>query len=231
MRSTNRRFRFRTHPGPALVAVLALLALPALGGEASAQRLPADAVPIVERVDPVTKTLREVVRTPLPAGAVRAIQDALDHRHAPLAATGRLDRGTRAALRAFQAERGLRISGQPDVETVRALGIPLVRVSDTAPPASGIIRRAPTLVVIGPDAKVARPRDPAPIGVDPAGSRPPPPAVSDVPAPPAADPDSPSAPATPGAPAGSTPRAGARPRLARHTPTSLRRSRCRSSSS
>jgi peptidoglycan hydrolase-like protein with peptidoglycan-binding domain len=146
--------------GRAVLAALVLLA----AGEAAAQA-PPGAVAVAPRPDPVTKEVREVVLGPLSPSAVRAVQEALvrsRHRDVPL--TGELDQPTRAAIRAFQVERGLRITGRPDAETVRALGVPVVRVPAAAAAPGAVPRRAPTLIVIGPDADVVRPRDPAPIG-------------------------------------------------------------------
>jgi hypothetical protein len=221
-----------------LLAALALAALPAAGAQVPAP----NAVAVVLRPDPVTGAVEEVVRAPLDRPAVLAVQEALVRRgHREVALTGALDRPTRQALRELQVERGLRITGRPDAQTVRALGIPVIRVPDAARP--GVLpRRPPTLIVIGPDADVVRPRDPAPIGVPPAGSSPP---QSDGPAEPVPDgeggrsaPQSTAAPppapgpdaADPG-PLGRRERSDpARPRRARITPT-LRRRRCRSSSS
>jgi hypothetical protein len=204
-------------------------------GEAAAQAPPgAVAVAVAARPDPVTKEIREVVLGPLSPTSVRAVQEALVRsRHPDVRLTGELDRPTRAAIRAFQVDRGLRITGRPDAETVRALGVPVVRVPAAAGPPGAVPRRAPTLIVIGPDADVVRPRDPAPIGApigpvapgrDPragpsglgAGSSVAPPAAPAAPVEPAAPPD----PAAPPGPPDRSPTV--RPRRARHTRTHRR---------
>jgi peptidoglycan hydrolase-like protein with peptidoglycan-binding domain len=214
--------------GRAVLAALLLLT----AGEAAAQA-PPGAVGVALRPDPVTREIREVVLGPLSPAAVRAVQEArVRSRHRDVRLTGELDQPTRAAIRAFQVERGLRITGRPDAETVRALGVPVVRVPDAAAPGA-VPRRAPTLIVIGPDADVVRPRDPAPIGApigpvapgrDPragpsglgAGSSVAPPAAPAAPGEPAAPPD-------PAAPPGPPDRSSTvRPRRARHTRTHRR---------
>lgn len=171
-----------------------LLALPlaAAGGQARD-----GAVIVAERFDPVTDSFRPVVVSPIPAPAVSAIQLALDRAgFPPPQLSGVLDFGTRSALRAFQAARGLRISGYPDYPTVVALGVPVrpgVRVGVAETSDVALLRRTPGLIIIGSSrdstavggvvrgGRIGAPTAPAPRPASPPGVGP---APSPEPAPP-----------------------------------------------
>ncbi|MFN2433650.1 MAG: peptidoglycan-binding protein [Gemmatimonadota bacterium] len=133
--------------------VALLLSFPVTPRVAAAQASTDRAVPVTGRFDPLTNAYQEVVLLPLAIETAAALQRELlraGYDVGPV--TGVVDGRTRGALRQFQIDRGLRITGLPDVATVRALGLPLVRVSAAA--AAGApepSRRSPGLIVIGSD--------------------------------------------------------------------------------
>ena len=143
------------------------------------------AIPVRERFDPLTDSYRTVVLTPLPLDAVRAIQSALRAQGYDAGPpSGTLDSRTRAALRSFQADRGLRISGHPDYETVLALGLPVRRSAVTyLPPREPRrpARRRAAVVLFLPDS--TRIFVPGVIGVMPGPVQPPPAPPDGAPAP------------------------------------------------
>ncbi len=58
-----------------------------------------------------------------PGQHIEAVQTALNENGAHLAVDGRMGAKTRAALRTYQHQHHLRVTGRPDSETLSALGI------------------------------------------------------------------------------------------------------------
>jgi hypothetical protein len=105
-----------------LASLIVLLPAAGLG----AQEPEDGALRVGHRFDPVTDTYRVVVIPPVSPDVIRAAQQVLRSEGLlDTPATGVLDRVTRSALRDFQVDRGLRITGVLDYETAIALGLPL----------------------------------------------------------------------------------------------------------
>lgn len=90
---------------------------------------PAFEVRVVERGDPIYGVVRQVVDDPSPSEVLRVQIELARNGHDPGVRNGVLDRPTRRALAAFQAERGLVVCSCLSYETVVALGIAPVVVA------------------------------------------------------------------------------------------------------
>jgi Putative peptidoglycan binding domain len=60
----------------------------------------------------------------LPRSTIKALQEALKRQDSALKTDGVLGKGTRAAIRRYQAQRGLQVTGDPDAATLSRLGVP-----------------------------------------------------------------------------------------------------------
>jgi peptidoglycan hydrolase-like protein with peptidoglycan-binding domain len=60
----------------------------------------------------------------LPQSTIKALQQALKRQDGALKTDGVLGKGTRAAIRRYQAQRGLQVTGEPDAATLSRLGVP-----------------------------------------------------------------------------------------------------------
>lgn len=90
-------------------------AKPAVAQPAAAAPAPAKAAPAVKK----TKGVKAVKRSP----KVRALQDALNNKGAKLKVDGVMGKQTRMALKAFQKDNGLKVTGKVDAATKKALGL------------------------------------------------------------------------------------------------------------
>lgn len=105
--------------GLALAAVvgLALTAAPvALAADQPAAEKPAVAAPAKAKK---TKAVKAVKRSP----KVRALQDTLNSKGAKLKVDGIMGKKTRMALKSFQKQNGLKVTGKVDAATKKALGL------------------------------------------------------------------------------------------------------------
>ncbi|MBU4604442.1 MAG: peptidoglycan-binding protein [Proteobacteria bacterium] len=117
--------------GLALAAVvgLALTAAPlALAADQPAAAQPAVAAPAPAAPAPAKAVAAQKAKAPKsvtakPNAKVRALQDTLNSKGAKLKVDGMMGKKTRMALKAFQKENGLKVTGKVDAATKKALGL------------------------------------------------------------------------------------------------------------
>ncbi|MBU1154250.1 MAG: peptidoglycan-binding protein [Proteobacteria bacterium] len=91
-------------------------AAPAVAAPAPAAPAPAKAVAAQKAKAPKSVTAK-------PNAKVRALQDTLNSKGAKLKVDGMMGKKTRMALKAFQKENGLKVTGKVDAATKKALGL------------------------------------------------------------------------------------------------------------
>lgn len=96
-------------------------AKPAVAQPAAAAPAPAAPAPAKAVAAQKAKAPKSVAAKPNPK--VRALQDALNTKGAKLKVDGMMGKKTRTALKAFQKENGLKVTGKVDAATKKALGL------------------------------------------------------------------------------------------------------------
>jgi len=72
---------------------------------------------------PAAKPAKHKGRKHMASEKVKAVQEALNKAGAQLNADGKMGKTTRKALKKYQKENGLKVTGKPDAETLAKMGI------------------------------------------------------------------------------------------------------------